>query len=175
MKKYFAILITLISAGIFASCNNSTAPANTSTIPTTPNTMVITVGGVTDTLVATAYDTSYSGVKGIVVTGVGLSGVNVSILLANITTTNSYNVGSLSISGTSPVYVVMSYTAFVNGTTTTYTSPTNPTAAFTPVGTLTVAALTSTNIQAAFNATLTQQNGTATVSITNGGVNATFL
>jgi hypothetical protein len=177
MKLHIAILF--LGAFVFASCKMSTSPNSTGgTVPTTANTMYITVGGVTDTLFVTGVDTTYDGIKAIAVGGAGgaggvASGVTASIALANITTAGSYKVGTLSLNGISPFYVVMEYsTTDKNGTTSTYTSPTSPSLTTASVGNVTIDTITNSSIQATFNGTLTLQNGTATVTITNGGVNA---
>ncbi len=172
MKIKIAIL--LLSAGGFASCSTSTTPTPSNYVPTTPNTMYVTINGVTDTLTAYAVDTTYAGVQGIgIVGGNVVTGINYDIAIATLASTGNYNVGSLI--GIPPGYVIMNCTRDSSGTAVTYTSPTTPSLTTKSVGTLTVTAISSTSIQATFNGTLTLQNGTSTISITNGGVNANFI
>jgi hypothetical protein len=171
MKLHLAILILL--AFVFASCKTSTAPAPASYVPTANNTMYVTVNGVTDTLTASAYDTTYSGVKGIDIAGANTAGMAVNILITTLSSTGSYGIGSVNISPAG--YVILSYSQQSSGSLVTYTSPTQPTLTTSSVGTLDITAFSATSIQATFNGTLTLQNGTSTVTITNGGVNATIL
>jgi hypothetical protein len=164
--------ILLLTATVLGSCKMSTSPSS-GNVPTTANTMYITVGGVTDTLKASAVDTTVNGVKGISIGGVGLAGVAVNIGIATISSTGTYKIGQVNISPAG--YVILSYSKDTTGGLETYTSPTNPSLTSSSVGTLTITAISSSSVQATFNGTLTLQNGTATISITNGGVNANFV
>jgi hypothetical protein len=172
MKINIALL--LLTVTVFASCKMSTSATPSSYVPTTTNTMIFTVGGVTDTLQATADDTTVNGVKGIGIVGVNAkTGVGFNIAIATISSTGNYDVGSVSLSPAG--YVILTYTKDSSGTILTYTSPTQPTLTSTSVGSLDITAISSASVQATFNGTLTLQNGTSTVSITNGGVNANFI
>ncbi len=174
MKITVAIL--LLSAFVFASCNSSTSTSTTtptggSGVPSSSNTMIVTFNGTTDTLVATAVDTTISGVKNIIVAGAGTAGIAVGFTLTNITATGSYSVGPISLNGISPYFATMDC---VDKSGNTYLSPT-PGAGVASVGTITITSITDTTIQATFNASpLTLRNGTTTVSLTNGGVYAKF-
>jgi hypothetical protein len=172
MKITIAILF--LAAFAFGSCTTTSSPGPTSNVPTAANTMYITVNGATDTLVASAYDTTSSGVKGIDIGGVNAAGMAVNITIATISSTGSYDIGKVNLSPAG--YVILSY-AYRNssGTVVTYTSPTQPTLTSSSVGNLTITSISSSNVQATFSGTLTLQNGTSTVTITNGGVNANFV
>ena len=179
MKINIAILF--LGAFIFASCKSSTSPSS-GTVPPANNTMYITANGSTDTLHASAADTTYDGIKAILVGGVGqagtsVAGVGAGFFLVNITSTGSYPVGTISVSNpTSYIVMVYSYTD-TSGKLVKYSSSTSPTIGAASAGTVTITAISSTSIQATFNGTLTLQsgNGPSTITITNGGVNATFL
>src|ERR1700722_19714617 len=109
------IVILLLTAFVFASCKSSTAPTPSSYVPTTANTMYLTVNGVTDTLTATADDTTVSGAKGIAIVAANVTtGVNYNIAIATFASTGNYDVGSVSL--IPPGYVIMSYTRDSSGT-----------------------------------------------------------
>jgi hypothetical protein len=178
MKINIAIL--LLTACFFASCKSSTSPTSTSNIPSTPNTMVVTVSGKTDTLIARAADTTIYGIKGTGVAGAGASGTTKSgfaagFVLGNITSTGTYNVGTVASLSNPLAYVVIFYSyTDATGNLVKYSTPTTP--GTSSVGTVTITTLTATNIQGTFNGTLTLQSGSGpqTDTIINGGVNATI-
>jgi hypothetical protein len=178
MKINIAILI--LTAFVFASCKTSTSPSTTTTggsgVPSTANTMIITVGGTTDTIYVTGIDSTVSGVKTIIVGGVNAAGIGVTIDLVNITAAGTYNIGPVTGSITSPGWVVMTYSiSSKSGNATTYTSPQQPGVGTSSVGSISITTLSSSSLEATFYGTLTLQNGSTTVTITSGGVNATFI
>ncbi len=168
------IAILFLMTLVFASCKMSTSPTPASDVPTAANTMYLSINGVTDTLTAYATDTTYDGASGIAIVGANATtGINYDIAIATFASTGNYAVGSVSV--IPPGYVIMSCTRDSSGTAITYTSPTQPSLTTKSVGTLTVTAISKTSVQATFNGTLTLQNGAATISIANGGVNANFV
>ena len=191
MIKSIAILLTLLAAGIFSSCNNTTTPANTSSsLPSQPNTMIFTVSGsttATDTLTDYGADTTLYGIKGTGVIGAGastsrLSGFGLGIVLGNVTSTGTYNIGAPTPSNPlTDVYVY--YTALdTSGNKLSYQSPQVPNLLPSQaVGSITIDTLGTTSgstVAGTFNGTLTLQNGNSTqktVTITNGAFRATIL
>ncbi len=178
MKKQIAIFLL---AGILGSCKTSTSPTSTSAIPTTPNTMIFTVTGTTDTsLTAYGADTTIYGIKGVGVAGAGVSTASktafgAGFILGNITSTGTYNVGTVASLSNPLSYIVMFYSYVdTSGNNVKYSTPTTP--GTNSVGTVVITTLTATSIQGTFNGTLTLQsgNGPQTVTIANGGVNATI-
>ena len=141
--------------------------------------MIVTIDGQIDTLVATAKQTTSSGVTNITVAGAGSKGSGAGFTLVNITGTGTYNVGTVTYNGSSIQTVVMvdSYKDAA-GQSANYTSPTVP--GTTAVGTVTVTTLTSTSIIATFNGTLSKTSNSpasdpASSIVTNGSVNATIM
>ncbi len=178
MKLHIAIL--LLVAFVFASCKLNTSPTSSNYVPTTPNTMIFTIGTTNDTLAATAGDTTIYGIKGTGVVGVGASGTSKSgfgcgIILGNITSTGTYNVGAVTTS--SPLTDVLIYYSYVDttGNPVKYATPTTP--GLSSVGTVTIDTLTASSVVGTFNGTLTLKsgNGPQTVTISNGGFRATIL
>jgi hypothetical protein len=180
MKINIAILFLLTFA--FASCKMSTSPTPSSYIPANANTMIFTVSGATDTLYATADDTTIYGIKGTGIVGVGASGTNKSgfgcgIILANITSTGTYNVGAVTGVSLADVLIYYSY-ADANGNPVKYSTPETPSPiSSNAVGTVTIDTLTATSVVGTFNGILTLQsgNGPTTDTISNGGFRATIL
>ena len=178
MKLHIAILFLSVFA--FAACKLSTSPTSSSYVPTTANTMIFTVSGNTDTLHATADDTTIYGIKGTGVVGLGASGTTKSgfgcgIILGNVTSTGTYNVGAVTTS--SPLTDVVIYYSYVDttGNPVKYSTPSTP--GFSSVGTVTIDTLNASSVVGTFNGTLTLQsgNGPQTVVISNGGFRATIL
>ncbi len=181
MKLHIAIL--LLAAGVFASCKSSSTSPSTNnnnngggSVPTTPNTIVFTANGTTYTDTCIAVKTTASGVTSITVGGgSGTPNQGIGFSLSNESSTGvGYEVGPITLNGTSASFATMEY-SFKNttGDSGAYSSPVNGGSS---VGTITIASISSTNIQATFNGTLTllKGNGPSTMSITNGGVNANF-
>jgi hypothetical protein len=179
------IAIFLVAAFAFGSCkSNSTSSSSNNnnnnggggSVPSTPNTMVFTANGTTYTDTCYAVQTTASGISNITVGGGSGSpdqGLGFSLINESAVGT-SYNVGPISINGSSTSYATMEY-SFNNksGDSGSYSSPIAGTSS---VGTITITSLSATNIQATFNGTLTllKGNGPSTITITNGGVNATI-
>ena len=181
MKLHIAILLLL--AFVFASCKLNTSPTSSSYIPTTANTMIFTVSGNTDTLHATADDTTIYGIKGTGVVGLGASGTSKSgfaagIVLGNITSTGTYNVGAVTTSNPlTDVLIVYSYVD-TTGNPVKYSTPETPSPLpSNAVGVVTIDTLTATSVVGTFNGTLNLQsgNGPQSVTISNGGFRATIL
>ncbi len=183
MKLHIAILF--VAAFAFGSCkSNSTSTTSGNNnggggnVPSTPHTIVFTVNGTTYTDTnAYAVQTSVPGIMSITVAGGndGTTAGGLGFALINESTVGtSYAVGPVTFSGTAETYATMDY-GFNNnsGDTGTYSSPI---AGTTSVGNITITSLSATNLQATFNGTLTllKGNGPSTMTITNGGVNATI-
>jgi uncharacterized membrane protein len=163
MKLHIAIL--LLAAGVFASCkSSSTSPSTNNNNNTTNKTVILTVGSTTDTL-AIASITSYGPATTVLTTPHGLVVDNFTLL--NISSNGKYNIGSTP--GASSIGVLMNYT---DSSGATYSSST---AAGTPNGSMTIAGISSTTLQASFFDTLYLISGNAnspqTVVITNGSIN----
>lgn len=168
IKNQNAILLTLIVAGIFASCKSTSTSSNNNNSGGTPaNTMYITTGGKIDTLGASGTTTTNSGKTTTTITGANTFGTSCAITLGNISSTGTYNVvsGGLSIPPNEAGIVFMIPGG--NGVPDEYTSS---------AGTLTISSISSTAIQATFNATFFLQAGSGANrdTITNGAVNATI-
>jgi hypothetical protein len=182
MKLHIAIL--LLAAGVFASCKSNSTSSNSNnnnnngggTVPTTPNTIVFTANGTTYTDTCIAVKTTASGVTSISVGGgSGTANQGIGFSLSNESSTGvGYEVGPITLNGNSASFATMEYSFNTSGDSGAYSSPVSGGSS---VGTITIASISATSIQATFNGTLTllKGNGPSTISITNGGVNANFV
>ena len=144
-------------------------------MPTTANTMIFTANGTTYTDTGVVAAKSTSGGQ----TTIGVAGGNAAKETAGFTLYNestagtSYQVGPITLNGTTESYSTLVY-AFNNAPTDSgsYGPPIGATSS---VGNITIVSISATNIQATFNATLTRLtgNGPSTIQMT-GGVNATL-
>jgi hypothetical protein len=179
MKTNIAILF--LAAFVFASCNStSTSTSNNNNNGggggAPANTMYITVGGKTDTLVVIATKTTSSNQTVISVSGGNTAGVGSGFSLTNISSAGTYSVGVIGYSGGTISGVPdMLYSYKDNsGSSVSYVTSSTGT---TSDGTLIVTAISATSVQATFsNCTLTLQSGSGpqTAIITSGSVNATI-
>ena len=178
--KYF-LCILLLAALMLTSCSKSGSPTssnnNSGGVPTTANTMDVTIDGTVR--LGLAAQGSKSSSSGLTVTAVvgfeAATGKTVIITLTNITSIGTYDVGVTNFGSCSFSSVAMTYsTKDASGKSLNYSSPAAGTSS---VGQLVITEFTATSIKATFNATLSLQSGTgpATVSITNGGLNAAIM
>lgn len=182
MKKLLPVL--MLSALLFVSCSKGgdtigvvNTGDNTGAIPSTKNTMTVTINGTVKTFQAFGFKFDLiGGDTSILVAGASPSyeGVGFGTLLIH--STGKYNVGGMDSSGILKPIVTMNYQYIAPGND-SVTYATEAVIGTPPVGTLTITELTSTSLKAAFHATLKKKSGisgAATVDLTNGGVNVTL-
>jgi hypothetical protein len=166
------IAIVLLAASVFASCkSNSTSSSsnnnNNNGGGAPANTMYITANGKIDTLGTQGTTTTTSGNSVTTITGGNTFGTSCALTLENISTPGTYTVvaGGLSIPANEVGIVFITPDSY--GDPERYTSAT---------GTLTISSISTTAIQATFNASFFLQagNGANRDTITNGVVNATI-
>jgi hypothetical protein len=142
-------------------------------IPSSSNTMTVKINGATKLYSCYAFWYTIFGDSSLFIVGAAASdGVGIGTL--GINSIGKYNVGSADTSLSQVRTVIMTYEYVAPGNDTVKYAAESTSGSQT-AGTLTITQLTSTNVKAAFHATLTKQSGIAggqTMTLTSGGINA---
>jgi hypothetical protein len=183
MKRTVLLVSSLATFVFLASCNDGGSPSGGEdnglfgTIPTTPNTMVVTIDGVDQTYqclgvkAVWGFDTMYvlAGADNFSFKGVGLG-------YTKIWAPGTYDIGTIELISGSPRMVTMNYMYRANaGDTVTYITQNDLTS--TSAGTLKIVEISPTVLKASFHATLPKTegfSGAPTASITKGAVYVQF-
>lgn len=176
MKKLLSVLsVVSLSALMFISCSKDSDTTGTNngggSVPSTSNTMTVTIDGTAYTLTAFGIKVTNGGNTAITIAGSDASGKVVGLSLSNISAAGTYDVGTFDPATSTGANMTYQYNDG-SGNGVAYATL----AGLTSVGKLTITELTATSMKGTFNATLTKISGSGanTVVITKGGVNSTI-